>query len=96
MKLSRMSCASLAAFAALALSVNGAAAANLCVPSFWKGDVKGSPPAESSSFTCTTKVIVCPPSTTPGVASAINDLKATASGSGAVFSYACTYPAPIK
>jgi hypothetical protein len=96
MKLSRMSCASLGGFAALTLLVDAAEAANLCVPSFWKGDVKGSPPAEPSSFTCTTKMIVCPPSTTPGVASVMSDLKATASGSGAVFSYACSYPPPVK
>jgi hypothetical protein len=96
MKFSRLSCVSLVAFAGLALLVDAAAAANLCVPSFWKGDVKGSPPAESSSFTCTTKVIMCPPSTTPGVASAMSDLKAMASGSGVVFSYACNYPPPIK
>lgn len=68
-----------------------------CAKTFWKSNVTGTPPAEGSSFVCTTKEITCPPSTTAVVLPSMSDQKATAVGANKVkFTYTCSYPTPIK
>jgi hypothetical protein len=96
MKISSFACASFVALVA-SLSMTVSAAAADCAQGFWKSNVTGTPPAESSSFVCTTKVITCPASTSIVVIAQMSDQKATDVGSNKVkFTYTCTYPPPIK
>jgi hypothetical protein len=80
---------------ALALSVGGAGAAD-CSEGFFKSDVKGSPPAEGSSFTCTTKVIECLPPTGLVVVNMYGRKALTPAGNQAQFTYSCDYLPPVK
>jgi hypothetical protein len=71
------------------------AAANDCAKGFFKSNVMGTPPAENSSFVCTTDKITCPPTTTPGVQTEMLNQKAIdVTLVKAKFTYFCKYQKP--
>lgn len=101
MKLSATLCASIVALAAFALIAGGAAEGGggdppICSQGFYKGDVSGTPPNAGSSFTCTTKVIECPPAPPNTVLTMSDRTATTPKDSQAQFSYHCAYNPIIK